>query len=81
MLSCEDILKVAEKVLETFGRVDFLVNGAGGNHLRATVTEKISFFDLSEDGVKIVFDLNFWNIFCLAKSLGKSWPPRTKGSF
>lgn len=47
-----------EKVLEKFGRVDILVNGAGGNKPQATVTKDSDFFHLDLDAFKWVFDLN-----------------------
>ncbi len=49
----------AQKVLEAFGRVDILVNGAGGNKREATTTPELSFFDLPADAVQWVFNLNF----------------------
>ena len=40
------------------GRVDFLLNGAGGNHQSATTKPELSFFDLPEDALRSVFELN-----------------------
>ena len=61
---------VAERVLADFGPCDILVNGAGGNHPKASTDKEyyeagdidndtLSFFDLTEEGVRSVFDLNF----------------------
>jgi NAD(P)-dependent dehydrogenase (short-subunit alcohol dehydrogenase family) len=47
------------KVLERFGRVDILINGAGGNKKEATTGSDVSFFDLPSDAVQWVFNLNF----------------------
>ncbi|MGE5198854.1 MAG: SDR family oxidoreductase [Rhodospirillaceae bacterium] len=44
--------------LDRFGRVDALINAAGGNHPRATATEDTPFFDLPPDALRWVFDLN-----------------------
>lgn len=46
-------------VLERFGRVDILINGAGGNKKQATTSPDLSFFDLPADAVQWVFNLNF----------------------
>ena len=46
-------------VLERFGRVDILINGAGGNKKQATTGSDLSFFDLPSDAVQEVFNLNF----------------------
>lgn len=53
------IAKAADSVLSHFGRVDFLINGAGGNKKEATTTTDLSFFDLPPDAVQWVFNLNF----------------------
>jgi NAD(P)-dependent dehydrogenase (short-subunit alcohol dehydrogenase family) len=46
-------------VLEQFGRVDILINGAGGNKKQATTGPDLSFFNLPSDAVQWVFNLNF----------------------
>ncbi len=46
-------------VLERFGQVDILINGAGGNKKQATTGPDLSFFDLPSDAVQWVFNLNF----------------------
>ena len=47
-----------EAVLDRFGRVDILINGAGGNKKEATVSPELDFFHLNVDAFKWVFDLN-----------------------
>ena len=46
-------------VLDWFGKVDILINGAGGNKKQATTSPDLSFFDLPADAVQWVFNLNF----------------------
>lgn len=64
------VIAAHQEVLEKYGACDILINGAGGNHPRATTDHEYyekddldadtkSFFDLSEEDVKFVFDLNF----------------------
>ena len=61
---------VAEQVLADLGPCDVLINGAGGNNPKATTDKEYyedgdidsdtkSFFDLDEEGVESVFNLNF----------------------
>ncbi len=52
--------KAKEEVIKKFGRVDILINGAGGNHpkKKKKKEEGIYFPDLSIDGLKFTFDLN-----------------------
>ena len=65
-------LSEAKKIVnEKLGTVDILINGAGGNNPKGTTTKDYfdksdlnkedvkTFFDLDEDGVRFVFDLNF----------------------
>ncbi len=66
----ESVVAAHEEVLAKMGKCDILINGAGGNHPRATTdheyyeagdidAETKSFFDLNEDDVEFVFNLNF----------------------
>lgn len=47
-----------ETVLSRWGRIDILVNAAGGNMARANTSPDASFFDLPEDALRAVLDLN-----------------------
>nr|MDD6334931.1 SDR family oxidoreductase [bacterium] len=72
VLNKEAIKAAADEVRAAFGPVDMLINGAGGNHPRATTTGetmspedvlgeegKTTFFSLSKEDIGFVFDLNF----------------------
>jgi len=59
VLNKESLFNARNIVLDKYGRVDILINGAGGNKKEATVTEDNSFFDLPIEAVKWVSDLNY----------------------
>lgn len=59
VLDRNTLIKVKEKVLDKFGSIDILVNGAGGNRAGATTNPKQTFFDLPIQELSAVFDLNF----------------------
>jgi NAD(P)-dependent dehydrogenase (short-subunit alcohol dehydrogenase family) len=59
------------KVLKTYGRVDILINGAGGNKKQATTSLDTSFFDLPADAVQWVFNLNFIGTLLPSQVFGK----------
>ncbi len=59
VLKRESVEAARDAVLERFGRVDILINGAGGNKKEATTSPTLSFFDLPADAVQWVFNLNF----------------------
>jgi NAD(P)-dependent dehydrogenase (short-subunit alcohol dehydrogenase family) len=58
-------------VLERFGRVDILINGAGGNKKEATTGPDLSFFDLPPDAVQRVFNLNFMGTLLPSQVFGR----------
>ena len=45
-------------VVAKFGKIDILINGAGGNKPQATISKDLDFFHLDLDAFKWVFDLN-----------------------
>lgn len=64
------LVRTHQQVLEDFGSCDILINGAGGNNPSATTTKEYyfdgdeelditSFFNMSQEGISSVFDLNF----------------------
>ena len=81
VLDREDLKKVHAEINADFGPIDILINGAGGNSPKATTTqeyyaekekeEDISFFDLKQEGVEFVFDLNFLGTFLPCQEFAK----------
>lgn len=70
VLDKESLEACHQAVLSDLGPCDILINGAGGNHPRATTDNEYAelddaakeiktFFDLDKDGVGFVFNLNF----------------------
>ncbi|MFQ6094823.1 MAG: SDR family NAD(P)-dependent oxidoreductase, partial [Candidatus Bathyarchaeia archaeon] len=47
-----------KRVLELFGTVDILINGAGGNSPEATTGPNMSFFDIPQEALEFVIRLN-----------------------
>ncbi|RLC75271.1 MAG: D-mannonate oxidoreductase [Chloroflexi bacterium] len=68
-----------DAVLTRFGRVDILVNGAGGNKKQATTSPDLSFFDLPPDAVRWVFDLNFVGTLLPSQVFGKLMAEQGQG--
>lgn len=79
VLARGDLEQALEKTLKAFGRVDFLINGAGGNHPKATTSKEIPFFDLPEDAVRFVFDLNFMGTFLASQVFGRVMAEQKEG--
>lgn len=58
ILDVEELKQVREKIIEKWGRIDILVNCAGGNIPEATLQESQSLFDLSLKAWNEVIDVN-----------------------
>ena len=81
------VMACHEQVLADFGPCDILINGAGGNHPSATTDKEYyepgdldaatkSFFDLDEDGVASVFNLNFMGILIPTQAFARDMVAR-----
>ena len=75
-LDKNDIIRAKEKINAKWGKVNFLINGAGGNNPKATcdnetmtpdLTGVKDFFALDESGLKFVFDLNITSAFLVTQ--------------
>jgi NAD(P)-dependent dehydrogenase (short-subunit alcohol dehydrogenase family) len=75
-LDKESIIQAKKEINDSFGAVNFLINGAGGNNPRAstdneTMTPDLEgvkdFFALEESGLKFVFDLNITSAFLVTQ--------------
>lgn len=60
VLQPEDLEKACQLVLDTYGRVDALVNGAGGNVAEAVIGPDQDIFTVNIEALKKVFDLNLF---------------------
>ena len=75
----DDLERAAREIVEEFGRVDCLVNGAGGNHPQATTRPDLSFFDLPEEALRFVFDLNLLGTIFPSQVFGRLLAERGEG--
>jgi NAD(P)-dependent dehydrogenase (short-subunit alcohol dehydrogenase family) len=68
----DSLSRALDATLERFGKVDALVNGAGGNHPKATTGKDVSFFDLPPDAIRWVFDLNILGTILPSQVFGRA---------
>ena len=73
VLDLKSLRKAEMSIKEQFGLCNMLINGAGGNHPKGTTSHEFltledltgekegitTFFDLDQEGIELVFDLNF----------------------
>ena len=71
VLNRESVAKTAEEVVSQLGKLDCLINGAGGNKPQATTSADLKFFDLPTDALRWVFDLNILGTILPCQAFGK----------
>lgn len=79
VLDKDQLLAARDAIIDTWGRIDILVNGAGGNVADATLSPGDSVFDLSEIAFRRVFDLNLIGSVLPTQVFGKTMADRTSG--
>lgn len=73
------LLEAEKAVSAEFGAVDTLINAAGGNNARATTSGELSFFDLPDEALRFVFDLNIVGTFLPSQVFGRGMAERGEG--
>jgi NAD(P)-dependent dehydrogenase (short-subunit alcohol dehydrogenase family) len=79
VLEVNSIQAAVDQVLAEFGRIDGLINGAGGNKPDATTSLDKSFFNLSVDALRWVFDLNLLGTILPSQIVGKHMAEQKEG--
>ncbi|MGO8757282.1 MAG: SDR family oxidoreductase [Terracidiphilus sp.] len=80
VLDRDGVAKTAEEVMAKFGKLDCLVNGAGGNKPQATTSADLKFFDLPTDALRFVFDLNILGTILPSQAFGKKFAAQGYGT-
>jgi NAD(P)-dependent dehydrogenase (short-subunit alcohol dehydrogenase family) len=80
VLDPEIMQQTAERVLDEFGRIDCLINAAGGNNPRATTSTDLSFFDILPDAFRFVFDLNLIGTIIPSQVFGRYMAKQGSGN-
>ncbi len=80
VLKKDSLEQARDTVLSKFGKIDVLINGAGGNKKEATTGDDMKFFDIPEDAIRWVFDLNFIGTVMATQVFGKAMAQKGEGS-
>jgi len=80
VLDEKDMEKVRDITLEQFGRIDGLVNGAGGNMPQGVIQPDQDVFDMNIDGLRQVLDLNLMGTIIPTKIIGAAMAQQNGGS-
>ncbi|HTM98372.1 MAG TPA: SDR family oxidoreductase [Pedobacter sp.] len=77
----ENALEIArDKVLNRFGRIDGLVNAAGGNIPEAIILKEDDIFGMNMDGMRKAMELNLWGTLIPTQIFGKAMLDAGRGS-
>ena len=79
VLTLDSLRQAADQIVNRFGRVDGLVNCAGGNKPQATTSADLSFFDLPTDTLRWVLDLNLLGTILPSQVFGKLMAKQKSG--
>jgi NAD(P)-dependent dehydrogenase (short-subunit alcohol dehydrogenase family) len=80
VLDKKSLIAARNEVIERYGRVDILINSAGGNRPEATTADDRSFFELPEEALKWVFDLNLMGTVLTCQVFLEDMVTRQSGS-
>ena len=80
VLDKESLIKTKETILKKWGRIDVLINAAGGNMPGATIAPNDSLFDMSIDDFKKVTDLNLMGTVLPSLVFGEQMSKQGNGS-
>jgi NAD(P)-dependent dehydrogenase (short-subunit alcohol dehydrogenase family) len=72
--------KAVAAVLMRWGRIDILVNAAGGNRADATTNPRQAFFDLDVDAMRYTFDLNLTGTIIPSQVIGRHMAQEKSGN-
>ncbi len=79
VMNRDSLLAAGEAINKRFGPLYGLVNAAGGNSPRATVNPTMSYFDIPEDALRFVLDLNILGTMMPCQVLAKQMAETGEG--
>lgn len=79
VLQADAIRRAVDETLAEFGTIDGLINGAGGNKADATTSDQLPFFDLPQESLRMVFDLNLIGTILPSQIVGRHMAERKQG--
>jgi NAD(P)-dependent dehydrogenase (short-subunit alcohol dehydrogenase family) len=79
VLDRDSLQRARDVILQRFGRIDGLINAAGGNNPKATTSKDQSFFDLAPDALRWVFDLNIVGTILPSQVFGRVMADQGEG--
>jgi len=79
VLQMDTLVKANDVICQEFGCVNALINAAGGNKPAATASAELSFFDIPQEALSFVFNLNIMGTILPSQLFGRSMAERGEG--
>ena len=76
----DQLIAAKDKIIAAFGKIDGLVNAAGGNMPGGVLQPEESVFKMKMDGMKKVLDLNLWGTLIPTQIFGAAIAETGRGS-
>jgi NAD(P)-dependent dehydrogenase (short-subunit alcohol dehydrogenase family) len=73
------VQEAADKAVAAYGKIDILINGAGGNNPKATTSTEMAFFDIPADAIQFVANLNLLGAILPSQVFGKLMVAQKEG--
>jgi NAD(P)-dependent dehydrogenase (short-subunit alcohol dehydrogenase family) len=73
------VQKASDEILGAYDQIDGLINGAGGNHPKATTNPEQSFFDIPAEALQFVSNLNLQGTILPSQVFGKVMAKQKSG--
>lgn len=80
VLQEEQLESARQKMLDTFGKIDGLVNAAGGNMPEGVLQPEEDIFNMNIGGMKKVLDINLWGTILPTQVFGSALAESGRGS-
>jgi NAD(P)-dependent dehydrogenase (short-subunit alcohol dehydrogenase family) len=71
-MNTDQLVEAKNKMLNEFGKIDGLVNGAGGNQPEGVLMPDQNIFEMNLDGMKRVMELNLWGALIPTQVFGEA---------
>jgi len=78
-LDKKDVQTAINTVLEKFGKIDILINGAGGSRKECTASPTLSFFDMTPSDISNVMALNYMSAVIPSQVVGEIYAKNKSG--
>ncbi len=73
------VQEAADQTISEFGKIDILINGAGGNNPKATTSPEQSFFDIPSEAIQFVSNLNLIGTILPSQIFGRKMVEQKEG--